>query len=128
MEFVVEGIRKAVILVLLMEVVAQLQAGKEYEKLFKMLTGLMVVYSLATVVIGFFSEESILEPLESFFLESTDFISIDDTLWELEYEDQMQDEGRTADSIENISIPERSVTVTIPEIQIEEIHTTIREQ
>ena len=51
MQFVIEAIRKVVVLVLLMEIVLQIQAGKQYEPYIKMLVGVMVVYSLVSGVI-----------------------------------------------------------------------------
>ena len=52
MQFIIEVIRKVVILVLLMEVVLQLQSGKQYEPYIKMLVGVMVVYSLVRGIFG----------------------------------------------------------------------------
>ncbi len=48
MQIIIELIRKLVVLVLLMEVVLQLQSGKQYEPYIKMLIGIMVVYSLVS--------------------------------------------------------------------------------
>lgn len=47
MQFLLDGIRKIVVLVLLMELVIQMQPGKAYEPYIKMLVGIMVVYSIA---------------------------------------------------------------------------------
>lgn len=52
MEFVIDGIRKIVVLVLLMELVVQLQSGKQYEPYIKMLIGIMVVYSIVSGISG----------------------------------------------------------------------------
>ena len=68
MQFVIEAIRKVVVLVLLMELVMQLQVGKEYEPYIKMLAGIMVIYSLVSGVVsvtGNFSK-NMLKPMEEF--------------------------------------------------------------
>lgn len=54
MEFIIDGIRKIVVLVLLMELVVQMQSGKQYEPYIKMLIGIMVVYSIVLGISGVF--------------------------------------------------------------------------
>jgi hypothetical protein len=54
MQWIVEWIRKIVILVLLMEVVLQMQAGRQYEAYIRMLIGLMVLYNLVGGIFGAF--------------------------------------------------------------------------
>ena len=58
MNLLIEFVRKAVVLVLLMELVLCLQPGKKYEPYLKMLVGLMVTYTLVTNIMGIFSEVS----------------------------------------------------------------------
>ena len=68
MQFVIEIIRKVVVLVLLMEVVLQLQSGKQYEPYIKMLIGIMVVYSLVSGIFGVWNkvEAEVLAPMQEF--------------------------------------------------------------
>lgn len=68
MQFIIEAIRKVVVLVLLMELVMQLQIGKEYASYIKMLAGIMVIYSLVSGVVsvtGNFSK-NMLKPMQEF--------------------------------------------------------------
>jgi len=68
MQFIIEAIRKVVVLVLLMELVMQLQVGKEYEPYIKMLAGIMVIYSLVSGVVsvtGSFGK-NMLMPMQEF--------------------------------------------------------------
>ena len=55
MDFIIDGIRKIVVLVLLMELVLQMQSGKQYEPYIKMLIGIMVVYSIVSGISGVFA-------------------------------------------------------------------------
>ena len=55
MDFIIGGIRKIVVLVLLMELVVQMQSGKQYEPYIKMLIGIMVVYSIVSGISGVFA-------------------------------------------------------------------------
>lgn len=68
MQIVIELIRKIVVFVLLMEVVLQLQSGRQYESYIRMLIGIMVVYLLVRGVYGIWYslEDSVLAPLEEF--------------------------------------------------------------
>lgn len=68
MSFLLDGVRRIVLLVLVVEFVLQLQSGKQYEPYLKMLTGIMVAYSLVSVVLGSFGQldKKILGPMESF--------------------------------------------------------------
>ena len=52
MQIVIDSIKKIVVLVLLMELVIQLQSGKQYEPYIKMLVGIMVVYSIVLGMSG----------------------------------------------------------------------------
>lgn len=54
MQFIIDGIRKIVVLVLLMELVIQMQSGKQYESYIKMLVGIMVVYSIVSGICDVF--------------------------------------------------------------------------
>lgn len=51
----IEVIRKIVVMVLLMELVLQLQPGKQYEPYLKMFVGILMAYSLMNSVVGIFS-------------------------------------------------------------------------
>ena len=55
MNLLIDFIRKAVILVLLMELVLCLQPGKQFAPYLKMLVGVMITYTLASHMIGIFS-------------------------------------------------------------------------
>ena len=68
MQYLTEWIRKLVLLVLLIEAVLQLQAGKRYESYIKMLIGIMVVYNLVSGIFGIFGKlESIdLQPMQEY--------------------------------------------------------------
>ena len=68
MQYIIEWIRKIVLLVLLMEVVLQLQAGKQYEDYIKMLIGIMVIYSLVSGIFVFAGrlEQVELQPMREF--------------------------------------------------------------
>lgn len=52
MQTLIEGLRKIVVFVLLMELVLQMQQGKQYEPFVKVLIGIMVVYSVAGWFLG----------------------------------------------------------------------------
>lgn len=54
MQAIMEIIRKTVVLVLIMELVMQLQQGKNYEPYLKMLVGMMMTYSLVTGIFSVF--------------------------------------------------------------------------
>lgn len=65
MQSIIEGVRKLVVLVLVMELVIQLSPGKQYEPYVKILIGIMVVYSLSASIFGAISGlEKALEPME----------------------------------------------------------------
>lgn len=68
MQYILEIIRKIVILVLLMEVVLQLQSGKQYEPYIKMLIGIMVVYRLVSGIFDVWTkmETVVLAPMQEF--------------------------------------------------------------
>lgn len=68
MQFVIDGIRKIVVLVLLMELVMQMQSGKQYESYIKMLVGVMVVYSIVSGICGVFGnpESFRIAPMQEF--------------------------------------------------------------
>ena len=121
MQIIIEGIRKIVVLVLLMELVLQLQAGKQYEPYIKTLVGIMVVYSLVAGIFGVFSGvEEMLAPMQE--LQWTG-----EWLWEFE----TQAEEITEKNMENYSIEGTETKVgnievqtnisAVPEVRIEEI-------
>ena len=83
MQDVIEGIRKVVVLILLMELVLQLGADKEYEPYMRLLIGIMVVYSLVAGIFGTFSGfEQIFKPMQ-------EMQCIGEWMWE--FEDQAEE-------------------------------------
>ncbi len=125
MQVIIEGIRKIVVLVLLMELVLQLQVGKEYEPYVKMLVGIMVVYSLVAGIIGVFSGvEKMLVPMQE--MEWTG-----EWLWEFEgqaeaFTEQNVEyygpEGAEKEAKEMVgTIEVQSRIIAVPEVKIEEI-------
>lgn len=68
MQIIIDGIRKIVVLVLLMELVLQLQSGKQYEPYIKILVGIMVVYSIVAGICGAWNKMKALEiaPIQEF--------------------------------------------------------------
>ena len=122
MQLVIEAIRKVVVLVLLMELVLQMQVGKQYESYIKMLVGIMVVYSLVVGVFGAFSDfEEVLKPME-------DMQWCGDWLWELErqaeeiVEDNLEESPGIKESLGTESNIHVQVQISpVSEIVIEEI-------
>lgn len=72
MAYLIEAVKKLVVLVLLMELVIRMQSGKKYEAYIKLLVGLMVVYSVVSGVVRIFSAESLqeLKPLQDYVWEA----------------------------------------------------------
>lgn len=68
MQVFIEMIRKIVVLVLLMEVILQLQSGKQYESYIRILIGIMVVYSVVQGVFGAWNTitQTTLAPMQEF--------------------------------------------------------------
>lgn len=68
MQIFIEMIRKIVVLVLLMEVILQLQSGRQYESYIKILIGIMVVYSVVQGVFGAWDTitQTTLAPMQEF--------------------------------------------------------------
>lgn len=122
MQLVIEAIRKVVVLVLLMELVLQMQVGKQYESYIKMLVGIMVVYSLVVGVFGVFSDfEEVLKPME-------DMQWSGEWLWELErqaeeiVEENLEESpGREESLGEESNIHVQVQISPVSEIVIEEI-------
>lgn len=100
MQFIIEAIRKVVVLVLLMELVLQLQAGKAYEPYIKMLVGIMVIYSLVSGVVGG------VQPLQEFQWSGD---------WHTGFEEKLKEESDEKQIEVEVNIP------TIGEIKIDEI-------
>ena len=124
MPWVVDWIRKAVVLVLLMEVVLQLQAGKQYESYLKMLVGIMVVYSITVGILGAFSKMEGLEPMKEFQWDSAWFrIFEKDAADYVEagfHEQENENEWMFQQDLQSIvSFVEIQVEVTVPEVQID---------
>ena len=122
MQLVIEAIRKVVVLVLLMELVLQMQVGKQYESYIKMLVGIMVVYCLVVGVFGVFSDfEEVLKPME-------DMQWSGEWLWELErqaeeiVEENLEESpGREESLGEESNIHVQVQISPVSEIVIEEI-------
>ncbi len=138
MQILIEGIRKVVVLVLLMELVLQLQSGKQYEPYIKMLVGIMVVYSLVSGIFGVAGsfQERVLSPMEEFQWAGS---------WYFEFEaqaeseiaqageeisealDNSQNDGQTLEGAGSLEVQVNTSPVsqvTIDEIEIEEISKT----
>lgn len=111
MQVVIDGIRKIVVLVLLMELVLQLQSGKQYEPYIKMLVGIMVVYSIVAGICGAWGRLETLEiaPMQEFVWSGD---------WSVESEIQ-EDQDDKKSSVEEIQID----GVFIGKIKIDEIET-----
>ena len=138
MQFIIEGIRKVVVLVLLMELVLQLQSGKQYEQYIRMLVGIMVVYSLVSGILGVFTgvEDRLLAPMEEFQWAGDWYFSFEEeALAEMErVEENISDTSEQADSMGQgqklsdgqrvqVNIPPVS-SITVDKITIEGISKT----
>ena len=122
MQTVIEGIRKLVVLVLVMELVLQLSPGKQYEPYMKILIGIMVVYSLTAGIFGVFgSLEKVLEPMEDRRWNGAWIWEIQEQAKEIT-EAQMQQEG--TQDIENQTGSDKTKMKIPPisEIHISELH------
>lgn len=116
MLWVVEWIRKAVVLVLLMEVVLQLQTGKQYESYLKMLVGVMVVYSLVAGIFDVFPKLEGLAPMKEFQWNDTLFVT-------LEEDATMQEEEVLQSVISTVDVQvEVPVEVSVERIDISALH------
>ena len=124
MPWVVEWIRKAVILVLLMEVVLQLQAGKQYESYLKMLVGIMVVYSITVSILGAFSKMEGLEPMKEFQWDSAWFDIFEKEAADYAEAGLQEQENRNPWVFQQnlqsmVSITEIQVEVAVPEVKVD---------
>ena len=118
MEFIIDGIRKIVVLVLLMELVVQMQSGKQYEPYIKMLIGIMVVYSIVSGNSGVFAGITSFKmaPMQEF-IWSGDWDAIGGVL---EEEDADKgDIGAISPRVEEVQVKE----IVIEEIKVKEIGT-----
>ena len=118
MQFIIEVIRKVVILVLLMEIVLQMQSGKQYEAYIKMLVGIMVVYSLVSSIFGVFREleNGGLAPMQEFQWSGEWYADLDDQAKKQVGEVM---EGQTKEKQENVQekrISDIEVRIEIPSI------------
>ncbi len=115
MQWIVEWIRKIVILVLLMEVVLQLQAGRQYEAYIRMLIGLMVLYNLVSGIWGAFGQlENVgLERMEMFQWSENLFSNLEERAEAAVEGTEMEDESAAMEVKVNIS--------PVAEINIREI-------
>ena len=130
MQFIIEGIRKIVVLVFLMELVLQLQSGKQYEQYIRMLVGIMVVYSLVSGIFGVFTgvEEQLLAPMEEFQWAGDWYFSFEEqALAEMErveenIEDASECEGNTGQILEETATFDVQVDMEpISQINIEKV-------
>jgi hypothetical protein len=109
MPLLLEWIRKAVVLVLLMEVVLQMQAGKQYESYLKMLIGIMVVYNLVSGILGAFQN-----------IEATGLAPMKEFQWAGAWYNDLEEEvkGQVKQSV----VPKVEVQVEVPiEVSVEKI-------
>lgn len=107
----IEIVRKAVVLVLLMELVLQLQPGKNYEPYLKMLVGLMMTYSLVTSILGVFGK---------FQGGIDDAFPGYDWVYDWSLEPVMQQEDVTGEQ-EDSSVKIELIEIPVEEIKIEKI-------
>ena len=122
MQFIIEGIRKVVVLVLLMELVLQLQSGKQYESYIKMLVGIMVIYSLVVGLFGAFSNfEEVLKPMEEMQWTGEWLWNFEQQAEELAEENSYGSYGMEEDSREDGNIEVQTNISPVPEIVIEEV-------
>ena len=121
MQFIIELIRKVVILVLLMEVVLQLQSGKQYEGYIKMLVGIMVIYSLVSGIFGVLGkmENGGLAPMQEFRWHGNLFADLQN-----QAQEEMEDNNiPKAEELMTISTVTIQVDVpTVGKVNIEQIH------
>lgn len=114
MQVIVDGIRKIVVLVLLMELVLQMQSGKQYEPYIKILVGIMVVYSLINGIFGAWGsmEQRYLKPMQDFSWSGD---------WYVEFEKKAgeQTENEVSSEKANIHID----TIEIEKIKVKEVDT-----
>lgn len=119
MQFIIELIRKIVILVLLMEVVLHLQSGKQYEPYIKMLVGIMVVYSLISGIFGVFRdvENRGLAPMQEFQWSGNWFTDLEEQAQEQVEEAVDEQTGAAHGGMgEENRVPEIEVQVEVPAI------------
>ena len=97
MQWIVEWIRRIVILVLLMEVVLQLQSGRQYEAYIRMLIGLMILYNLVSGILGAFGQ------LENVGLEKMEVFQWSESLFsglEQKADEAMEQSGKNVESLD----------------------------
>ena len=138
MQFIIEGLRKVVVLVLLMELVLQLQSGKQYEQYIRMLVGIMVVYSLISGILGVFTgvEDRLLAPMEEFQWAGDWYFSFEEEAWSeiaqageeiSEASDSTQNVGAVSEGVGNLEVQVNIAPISqinIGEIKIQEISRT----
>ncbi len=129
-QVIVEGIRKVVVLVLLMELVLQMQSGKQYESYIKMLVGVMVIYSLVVGIFGAFSGfESVLKPMEEMqwtgewlwkFEKQAEELVEENGYGSYEMEENLKEDWNIQVQTNISPVPE----IVIEEVVLEEVHIT----
>ena len=108
MQSIIDGIRKLVVLVLVMELVIQLSPGKQYEPYVKILIGIMVVYSLSASIFGAISGlENTLEPME-------ERIWSGSGMWEI----QEHASEITKEQMQEITEKEQETQYGLPKLQV----------
>lgn len=109
MQGIMEIVRKTVVLVLIMELIMQLQPGKNYEPYLKMLVGMMMTYSIVAGIFGVFGDIG---------NKWTDDIPIFEWVgnWDLDGLDEKPD---LQQNDENIQVDD--IHIQIPEIHIDNI-------
>lgn len=118
MQFIIEMIRKVVILVLLMEAVLQMQSGKQYEAYIKMLVGIMVVYSLVSGIFGVFREieNGGLAPMQEFQWSGEWYAGLEDKA-KKQVEDVMEEQSEEKKmNVQEKRIADIEVRIEIPSI------------
>lgn len=112
MQFIIDGIRKIVVLVLLMELVMQMQSGKQYEPYIKMLVGIMVVYSIVSGIYGVFGN-----------IESFQIAPMQEFVWSGDWSITVPEEKETGDDITSDVEEVQVEQIVIEEIKVKEIGT-----
>ncbi len=117
MQFVIEEIRKIVVLVLLMEIILQLQCGKQYEPYIKMLAGIIVIYSLVQGIFGFWNSLQI--NIGGLFSNFTWSSGWEEAAWDMnEAEKETEVIESSVIELSEIRINTHIETITIEEIEL----------
>ena len=117
MQFLLDGVRKIVVLVLLMELVIQMQPGKAYEPFIKMMVGIMVVYSIVSGISDVFAGVTSfqIKPMQEFVWNSNWDEGIKGTTRERDMEDNRS--GEISPKVDEVQIEQ----IVIEDIKVKEI-------